>query len=68
MDVELSVNGMSCGGCAASVERALRAVAGVRTVSVDLAAAKAHVEGDETISPEALRQAVEAAGFDAAIV
>ena len=60
----LSVSGMSCAGCVASVEDALRAVPGVQRASVNFAEHTALVEGDVPV--EALLRAVAAAGYQAA--
>ncbi|NBB75046.1 MAG: ATPase P, partial [Bacteroidetes bacterium] len=62
---ELSVEGMDCAGCARSVQTALERVPGVRGADVRLMAEKAVVDIDDgaTPGPEALRQAVEAAGY-----
>lgn len=62
MKKEYQISGMSCPHCRATVEKALGRLEGAESVSVDLASGKAVVEGD--VSPEAVRQAVESAGFD----
>jgi copper chaperone CopZ len=62
--VTLAVEGMNCGGCARAVENAIREVPGVRTASIDLAAKRAKVEGDN-LHIAALVEAVQDAGFDA---
>lgn len=60
----MKVTGMSCGGCRASVENALRRVPGVSAVSVSLEKAEAVVEFDEgKVSAGQLRTAVEKAGY-----
>ena len=64
--VVLAISGMTCGGCAGAVARALAAVAGVAESRVDLAGGRATVTG--TARPEDLIQAVQAAGFDAGLV
>jgi copper chaperone CopZ len=56
------VNGMTCGGCAKHVEKALRAVAGVTGASVDVAKGTATVEGSAPF--EALAASVVAAGYE----
>ena len=56
----LRIEGMTCGGCAARVERALRAVPGVADARVDLEAHLATVTGGAGAA--ALLAAVEAAG------
>jgi copper chaperone len=63
--VTLKVEGMTCGGCVASVTRVLKAVSGVNDVAVTLIPGAALVEFDpaQTGLP-ALQAAVEGAGFD----
>ncbi|WP_413203490.1 heavy-metal-associated domain-containing protein [Rhodospirillum sp. A1_3_36] len=56
------VGGMTCGGCASSVEKAIKAVQADATVSVDLATGNVTVDGlDDDIAVE---KAVDDAGFD----
>ena len=60
----LKVTGMTCGGCTGSVTDALKAVAGVETVSVSLSTGEATVKYDGHLtSPEQLTAAVKGAGF-----
>lgn len=61
--IEIGIEGMSCGGCVASVERALGAVEGVRTVRVSLEKKSAEVEG-ERIDRRRLENAVLDAGYE----
>jgi len=56
------VTGMTCGGCAKHVEKALRGVAGVAAVTVDLAKGTASVEG--TASFDTMAASVSAAGYE----
>lgn len=65
-ELRLSILGMRCAGCIASVEGALTSVAGVESVSVNFADHSALVKGNPDI--EALKKSVKAAGFDAAIM
>ena len=65
-NITLSVGGMTCTGCAASVKRALENVAGVAEVRVDFANNCAQIAFNPTQTNEAtLKQAIENAGFDA---
>lgn len=65
MDREIiDVEGMTCGGCVMSVEKALQRVPGVKKVDVSLASKKATVEGEGLVRAR-LTAAVEDAGFDA---
>lgn len=64
----LKVTGMTCGGCANTVTRALVAIDGVHNVNVTLSAGKAtsevSVQYDEQFtSPDYLKLAVKEAGF-----
>ncbi len=61
--VTLAIEGMSCGGCVLSVEKALAGVPGVARATVSLADKRAEVEG-EGLDASALKDAVESAGFD----
>ena len=62
--ITLGVDGMTCGGCVLSVEKALGRVAGVHKVTVSLEKREATVEGDK-LDRARLAAAVEDAGFDA---
>jgi cation-transporting ATPase V len=67
--VELDVGGMSCGSCAARVQKALSSAPGVAQASVNFATGRAAVElegGEE--DPRALIEAVERAGYSARVL
>jgi Cu+-exporting ATPase len=63
--ITLYIKGMHCASCAASVEKALLAVAGVESASVSLAAHSAHVNAGSgaNLDYEALKAAIDKAGF-----
>lgn len=62
----LKVTGMSCSGCSANVERALKGVAGVSAASVDLKGSQATVEYDPAKTNEKeMAAAVKKAGYGA---
>ena len=63
---ELTVDGMSCASCAASVARVLRAQAGVREAQVDFMLGRAVVQAEEGVDPVALARAVSEAGYPSA--
>ena len=66
--VTIPVTGMSCGGCAGSVQRALQQHPGVSAAAVNLAEKNATVEFDSAAtSPGALVEAIRAAGYGAAL-
>jgi len=63
-DLFLSVGGMTCGSCEDSIQRALSMVEGVRSVRADHRTGRVDVEADPGVGVEALREAVEDAGYD----
>ncbi len=65
--ITMNVQGMTCGGCVASVTRVLKAVPGVAdaTVTRDPDAARVTYDPAQTGVP-ALRAAIEDAGYDVA--
>jgi copper chaperone CopZ len=61
----LPVHGMTCGGCARTVERKLSSTPGVAKVTVDLEGARATVEYDASaVRPETLANAVRQLGYE----
>ena len=64
--IRLRIEGMSCGGCVARVERALQSVEGVVSARVNLTAQAAWVEvGDRPATVVDLVRAIREAGYDA---
>jgi Cu2+-exporting ATPase/Cu+-exporting ATPase len=66
MKKSIRINGMNCGHCTASVEKALRAVPGVTGAKADLASQTAVVEISGVVPDAALKTAVVDAGFSVA--
>ena len=64
--VDLVVEGMTCASCVGRVERALAAVPGVQSATVNLATERALVRGTADVAT--LVQAIEAVGYDARAV
>ena len=65
--LELSIDGMTCASCVGRVERALGKVAGVKSVSVNLANERAHLELIGQVDPQTLIAAVTKAGYAASV-
>ena len=59
----LAIQGMTCAGCVASVQKALAATPGVEHAEVNFASHTARIHGD--VDAEALVQAVESVGYGA---
>lgn len=62
----LSIPDMTCGHCRASVEGAIAALPGIRSVTVDLASRLARVEGEART--ESLIAALDQIGFPASVI
>lgn len=60
--LRFTIPGMTCGGCAASVRKALGAVEGVESVAIDLPSRSVEVAGRPV--PAAIARALAAAGFE----
>ena len=61
MKKEIKIDGMHCEHCAASVEKALSSLEGVKKVKVKLQKGIAKLDGE--VSDEEIRSAVAEAGF-----
>lgn len=64
---KFNVTGMTCAACSAHVEKAVRNVTGVDAVSVNLLMNNMTVSSEESVSASAICQAVESAGYGAAL-
>ncbi|KIC23489.1 MULTISPECIES: heavy metal translocating P-type ATPase [unclassified Leisingera] len=64
--ISLHITGLSCAGCAGRAERALAAVDGVRSASVNLANATGQVEAAQDVALTDLTGALTDAGYPAA--
>ena len=65
MEKVISIEGMACMHCVKHVQEALAAVPGVQEVNVDLEGKSATVSVDGSVSDEALKAAVDGAGYEA---
>jgi copper chaperone len=61
-----TVVGMTCGHCVSSVTEEVSQVAGVTGVEVDLASGAVTVTSDAPVADDAVRAAVEEAGYEVA--
>lgn len=63
MRTEVIVEGMTCKGCAGSVQRIFENIDGVNNVSVDLASKTVSIESTENISKGTLQEALAATAY-----
>jgi copper chaperone CopZ len=59
----ITVEGMSCGGCANSVRAELTHIPGVVEVDVDISSGTVTIASDAPVDSAAIRAAVEEAGY-----
>ena len=59
-----TVSGMTCGHCVSSVTEEISEIAGVTDVSVDLPTGAVTVTSDGELSADAVRAAVQEAGYE----
>jgi copper ion binding protein len=64
MKKKISIEGMSCGHCVMHVKEALSELAGVTNVDVSLEAKSAVLEASGDVSDEAIKAAVDDAGYE----
>lgn len=55
------IDGMSCGGCVNGLTRVLKTVPGIEPLKIDVGMAALRL--DDTVSTDAVKSAVERAGF-----
>lgn len=65
MEMKINVEGMTCGHCKMSVEKALNGLAGVESAVVSLEAKNVVVKYDDTkVDFEKMKEAIEDQGYD----
>ncbi len=64
--VIVTVAGMTCGHCASSVREEVAGIPGVTAVDVDVASGKVTINSEQQVEPEAIKGAVEEAGYELA--
>lgn len=62
--LDLTVDGMHCGGCSGRLKKALEATPGIGSTAIDLPTKQVTVDFDSArLSTDAIKQAVQDAGF-----
>jgi len=64
--VTITVAGMTCGHCATSVLEEVGSIPGVSAVDVDLPSDKVIIDSKQRVEPEAIKGAIEEAGYELA--
>jgi Cu+-exporting ATPase len=63
--MQFQISGMTCDGCARSVQKVIEKVPGVAKANVSLANNRADVTTTTPVQPEEIIQAIRNAGYDA---
>lgn len=61
--VTVTVTGMSCGHCVSSIREEVGGIPGVTGVNVNLANGKVTIDSEDPVDPDAIKSAVEEAGY-----
>ncbi|HET6736630.1 heavy-metal-associated domain-containing protein [Mycobacterium sp.] len=62
----VNVTGMTCGHCVTSVREEVENISGVTGVNVDLASGKVTIDSEAPIQADAIKDAIEEAGYQLA--
>jgi copper chaperone len=63
---KIKIKGMTCQHCVMSVTKALGSITGIKNLKVDLVKGEATFENTQKVTGEAIRKAVEEAGYTVA--
>jgi len=61
--LKLTIEGMHCASCAGNVERSVKQLRGVKSISVSVMTRKAFADADDSVTPDELKKAVSKAGY-----
>ena len=67
VDKTFVIKGMSCGGCVNSLTRVLKSVPGIEPLKIEVGKASLRLDNDK-VSDDAVRNAVQQAGFEVTAV
>ncbi len=59
----LTIEGMHCASCAGNIERSLKKVPGIKSVSVSVLMKKANVEAEDSVNKEQMKDSVAKTGY-----
>ena len=66
--IQLTVTGMTCGNCVKHVDHAIRTIAGVKDVQVDLASGNVSVQGEFAQGLEPIIAALAEEGYPSTVL
>lgn len=62
--IKLTIEGMHCASCGSNIERAVRKIKGVDSVSVSLMTNKAIIEAEESVSIDKIKRSISRIGYN----
>ncbi len=63
MKLKLTIEGMHCASCASNIERAVKKIKGIKSVSVSLMTRKAIIEADDNINKAEIIKTISKIGY-----
>lgn len=60
---KLSIEGMHCASCSSNVEKSLKKIKGIKSVSVSVLFKKGTVEAEDSVTMEEIKEAVTRTGY-----
>jgi P-type Cu+ transporter len=61
--IKITIQGMHCSSCASNIERSVKKVKGINSISVSLMTNKGIIEAEDSINPENIKNAVSKVGY-----
>jgi copper chaperone CopZ len=61
--IKLTINGMHCASCGSNIERAVKKIKGVNSISVSLMTNKAIIEIEENASIDEIKKSISRIGY-----
>ena len=62
MKITLNIDGMHCSSCAMNIERALKKIHGVKSVSINLIAKKGYIESEHSLEEQEIISTIKKVG------
>ncbi len=62
--IKITISGMHCASCASNIERAVKKIKGISSVSVSLMTRKAIIEAEDNVNTEEIKKAISRIGYN----
>lgn len=61
--IKVTIEGMHCANCVTNIEKSVKKIPGVKTVSVSALTKKGFIEAEDNVAEEDIKKAVARAGY-----